>query len=243
MVILIDAVLTTVFFADFGFRLVTARSPRKYFFRGFGWLDLLAAFPVLRILRIVRIVEIGRWLRRMGRQELADELSERRAAATFLFTIWLTVVVIEVSGCLIFAAESGDPNANIKTAGDSVWWGLVTITTVGYGDRFPVTPEGRLIGVMLLFAGIALFTVLTGFIANSFLAPRRRRRLVGAAASTDTRAAIESVRDLLDEQDARAQEIRQRLDDLERSLKANGEPAAPSNAAAAEVSPATSPPS
>ena len=114
------------------------------------------------------------------------------------------------------SSRARDPTSNIHTASDAIWWGLVTITTVGYGDRFPVTDGGRIIGVFLLFAGIALFSVLTGFIANAFLAPRRvaRRR----APRSDTRAAIASMRELMDEQDARSQEIRQRLDELERSL-------------------------
>ena len=73
--------------------------------------------------------------------------------------------------------EHDAPGANITTAGDAIWWGLVTITTVGYGDQYPVTQSGRVIGTFLLFAGIALFSVLTGFIANAFLAPPAKPRL------------------------------------------------------------------
>ena len=97
----------------------------------------------------------------------------------------------------------------------------MTITTVGYGDRFPVTLPGRIIGIFLLTAGVALFSVFTGFIANAFLTPRRRplRRL-----RRDPRggplAELDEIRRLLVEQDDRSRELQGRLDDLERALVA-----------------------
>lgn len=217
VVVLMDLALTPLFAVDFTYRLLSARPRRRYFLHGYGWIDLLAVAPGLRVLRLVRVAQVLRWLRKRGAHDVGDELAERRAAATFLFTVFLVFIVVEVAGALIFTAESVDPSSNIRTPGDAIWWGLVTITTVGYGDRFPVTGIGRIIGVFLLFAGIALFSVLTGFIANVFLAPRRRR--LGRTSGDVGRAAIASMRDLLAEQDARSEQLRQRLDDLERSLK------------------------
>ena len=104
-----------------------------------------------------------------------------------------------------------------RSAGDAIWWALVTITTVGYGDRYPVTDQGRTIGVFLLFAGIALFSVLTGFIANLFLAPRRRLRLAERGGS-DLQVSIDAVRDLVGEQEASAAAMHARLDELQRLL-------------------------
>ena len=110
------------------------------------------------------------------------------------------------------------PGASRKSAGDAIWWGLVTITTVGYGDRYPVTPEGRVIGTFLLLSGIGLFSVLTGFIANVFLAPPSKPRV--APPQDDPRAAIVAVRALMAEQEERAVAIRHHLDELERQVKA-----------------------
>jgi voltage-gated potassium channel len=81
----------------------------------------------------------------------------------------------------ILWAESDKTDANIHTASDAIWWSYVTITTVGYGDRYPVTEWGRLVGVLLLSTGVGLFAVITGFIANVFLAPRRAQANAAAA--------------------------------------------------------------
>jgi voltage-gated potassium channel len=71
-------------------------------------------------------------------------------------------------------AERHSPDANILTASDAIWWVFVSITTVGYGDRFPVTDQGRLIGVVTLTVGVGLFGVVTGFLANLFLGQGRK---------------------------------------------------------------------
>ena len=89
----------------------------------------------------------------------------------------------------ILWAEGGNPNANIHSGSDAVWWAYVTVTTVGYGDRYPVTNEGRLIGIALLTIGVGLFGVLTGFLANTFLAPKHDAAAVarGVGAGRETR--------------------------------------------------------
>ena len=137
------------------------------------------------------------------------------------------VVVVEFAGIAEFYVEQGVAGANIVSAGDSIWWGLVTITTVGYGDQYPVGSAGRIVGVFLLFAGIGLFSVLTGFIANVFLAPDRPRRRVRAAPRTPA-AELAQLTDLLREQERQAGAIRAKLHDLERALlAANLVPIAP----------------
>ncbi len=216
VVVVMDALLTPVFLGDFVFRLLTARSRRAYFFQYSGWIDMIAVLPVVRVLRLVRVVQVSRWMRRRGAADVVSELDRNRAGATFLFTIFLVFLVVEVAGATVLIAESGAPNAIITTAQDAIWWGLVTITTVGYGDMVPVTGMGRIIGIFLLFAGIALFSVLTGFIANFFIAPHRNRLRRGAR--DETSATLLSMHQLLAEQDERSQLMHQRLDELERRL-------------------------
>jgi voltage-gated potassium channel len=75
-----------------------------------------------------------------------------------------------VSSIAILQFE-GPPDSNIKTAGDALWWAMATVTTVGYGDKFPVTPEGRIIASFLMVCGVGLFGTLSGFVASWFLRP------------------------------------------------------------------------
>jgi voltage-gated potassium channel len=225
VIVLMEAALTPLLAFDFLFRLLTAPSRRDYFFRRWGWADLVAAVPGLGLFRVFRMVRVSRLLRLRGREWIAEQVLERRASATFLFTIWLVFVVVEVAGATVFVAESTNPGANITTAADALWWGIVTITTVGYGDQYPTTGAGRIIGVFLLVAGIGLFSVLTAFIANAFLTPRRKLALVRvASASGDPAAALEDVRRLLAEQEDRSADIRARLDDLERAIRTSRAP-------------------
>ena len=216
VVLIMDAIITPIFVFDFLYRLFTASSKRAYFFRGSGWADLLATIPLFRIFRLFRVVRVVRLLGIRGLERFGVDLVEARASATFLLTIFMVLVVLELTGASIYYVESADPAANITSAGDALWWGIVTITTVGYGDQYPVTDGGRIIGVFLLISGIGLFSVLTGFIANIFLAPRRRPRF--ALAAEDPRAIIAGMRLLLSEQEERADKLRTRLDELQRAV-------------------------
>jgi voltage-gated potassium channel len=230
VVLAIEFVLTPIFLADFLLRLGTARPRRAYMVRGWGWADLVAVVPLLRVFRLPHVVAVFRSLRYRAPGAIIEELVVARAAATFFITIFLVIIVLEMSGALVLDAEAGAAGANIQTPGDALWWGYVTITTVGYGDQYPVTPWGRVIGVFLLTAGVALFSVFTGFIANAFLAPRRRRRRWAPVPEPGSaQAEIETIRQLLAEQDERSATIHASLDELERRLLAdpgNGAPRA-----------------
>jgi voltage-gated potassium channel len=86
----------------------------------------------------------------------------------------LALLLIIFSSVSILQFEDA-PTSNIKTAEDAIWWSYVTITTVGYGDKFPVTTEGRIIGVILMTAGVGLFGTLTGFISSWFLTDKNNK--------------------------------------------------------------------
>jgi voltage-gated potassium channel len=212
-----DAAITPLFVFDFLHRFRSAPSRHAYFVHGYGWADLVATVPILRIFRLPRTAMVVRAIRTRGTDRVLAQLSASRAVATFLFTVFLVVAVVEFASATIYYAEKGAAGANIASAGDAIWWALVTITTVGYGDQYPVTLNGRVIGTFLLFAGICLFSVLTGFIANAFLAPRTRLRR--ARRADDVTAALAAVRDLLTEQEDRADDIRQRIDEVERLVE------------------------
>jgi voltage-gated potassium channel len=79
-----------------------------------------------------------------------------------------TILLVAFASVSILIFESG-PDANIRTAEDAIWWSVSTITTVGYGDRFPVSVEGRVIAMVLMISGVGLFGALSGTVASLFI--------------------------------------------------------------------------
>ena len=102
-----------------------------------------------------------------------DVLDNRGQYATFI-TILAAGMVLCVASILVLQFESRSPDANIKTGGDALWWAVVTITTVGYGDYFPVTTLGRLTGVSVMFAGVGIIGALASILASLLVPPPKQ---------------------------------------------------------------------
>ncbi|MBM3854857.1 MAG: two pore domain potassium channel family protein [Verrucomicrobia bacterium] len=88
-------------------------------------------------------------------------------------------MLIVTSSVAMLWFERGE-GANIRTAGDAVWWSVATVTTVGYGDRYPVTTDGRLVAGTLMIAGVGLFGALSGLVASLFLGNREDEKALAA---------------------------------------------------------------
>lgn len=177
-----DAIFSVVFLIDFTYRLTTAPSRKDYFFRHFGWADLLASLPLaqLKFLRIFRLVRVFRLMRGVGGRSVLRTLVRDRAGSA-LFTLLLTgILVLQFGSLLMLRIESDAPGANITTASDSLWYTVVTISTVGYGDQYPVTTAGRIVGAIIIVVGVAIFGTFTGYLANLFLSPRKAPEQVDA---------------------------------------------------------------
>jgi voltage-gated potassium channel len=139
-----DNAVCVVFLADFVRNFI--RADHKLEYLRWGWLDLLASIPTidaLRFARLARVVRIIRVLRgfRSARQLIAFVL-QRRAQSAFWGMALASFILLVFASITILEVERDAPGANITSARDAVWWAYVTITTVGYGDRFPVTTEG-----------------------------------------------------------------------------------------------------
>ena len=171
VVALINSVLTLLFIFDFGLRLATAPSRSHYFIRDYGWADLLAVIPALRIFRLFRIYKAYRIIHKYGGRYIISYLSNNRAASALYILVVMVILIIESGGFMVLQAERAASSANIQTAGDAIWWTYVTITTVGYGDRFPVTTQGRLVGVLVMTTGVAVFATFAGLLSSKLLAP------------------------------------------------------------------------
>ncbi len=166
--------LILVFVFDFSIRLYTARSRSFYFFRDFGWADLFAIVPYFRFLRLFQIFKAYRLIKKHGVHRLIRHVTHHRAESALFVLVFAVIVIIEAGSFLVLVAESASPDANIRTSTDAMWWVYVTITTVGYGDRYPVTDAGRMVGLLVMTTGVGIFATFAGLIANKLIVPGRR---------------------------------------------------------------------
>ncbi|CCH35490.1 ion channel [Actinosynnema sp. NPDC047251] len=146
-----------VFAVDYGTRFVLAVDKRRFFVTHL--FDLLAVLlPVVRQLRVLRLLTVLKVLNRRFSGKIRHQVGVYVAGVTTLVGLCASLAVLD--------AERAHPDATITTFGDAAWWTLTTISTVGYGDRYPVTWEGRLVAALLMIGGIALLGVITGTIAS-----------------------------------------------------------------------------
>ena len=174
---MIDTLICVVFLVDFGVRFARAESKAK--FMRWGWTDLLASIPMLDALRWGRLVRVVRVLRAFRSARVFATFFLRRRAESALATVTALGIALVIFSSLAILNLENDAQSNIRTPGDALWWSLTTITTVGYGDRYPVTTEGRVLAVSLMIAGAALFSTFTAFIATFFMqAPKQNDEMV-----------------------------------------------------------------
>jgi len=171
----VDTGVCFLLLADFCHRFYIAKS--KLEFMKWGWLDLLASIPNLPFLRIGRLVRVLRIIRLLrvirASQRLSSILLHNKVqgGVASVFVTFILLVMFSSIGILI--CEDQNPHATIKTAMDAVWWSVATITTVGYGDLYPVTTEGRILAMVLMISGVGMFGVMSGIVASSLIGSRQ----------------------------------------------------------------------
>jgi len=164
----IDFLVCMILLTDFTRNFI--RAPSKLAFMKWGWIDLLSSIPmveplrwgrlarVVRILRIVRIIRVGMTLHHLFR--------ERRTETSSIGILSAFIITVFTGSIAILFAETA-PHSTITTAGEALWWSIVTVTTVGYGDFYPVTDPGRLVATLLMIIGIGLFSMMAGTLASA----------------------------------------------------------------------------
>jgi voltage-gated potassium channel len=146
-----------LFVLDYGARLALS-SDRVGFVRG-NLFDLaVVALPMLRPLRLLRLITLLSVLNRNVGGSMRGRVAVYVAGATSLVLLIASLAVLD--------AERGVKDATITTFGDAAWWAFTTVTTVGYGDRYPITGQGRFIAGGLMLAGIALLGIVTASLAS-----------------------------------------------------------------------------
>ena len=191
-----NALFSVIFVVDFIYRIVTAPSAGAYFFRHFGWADLLASVPLaqFKVLRVFRLVRVYRLLSDVGIGTVGRALIKDRAGSSLYILLLMGIFVLEFGSLTILGVEEGAPGANITTASDAIWYTMVTISTVGYGDQYPVTDAGRMIGAGIIIVGVGIFGTFTGYLANFFLSPKKKDSAPSVYAADTRTSTVESLR-------------------------------------------------
>lgn len=149
-------ILTGVFAFEYGLRLWSAPNRFQYF--KYSLIDLISILPPVRGARLLRLLRLLRVASDLNKALGTTQLSARALTIARIAIMWVAVVVISALG--MYLAEN-EHNPNVRTIWDALWWAVVTITTVGYGDVSPATTEGRLAAGVLMVLGIAFFSFLT----------------------------------------------------------------------------------
>jgi voltage-gated potassium channel len=218
-----DNLICFVFLFDFALNISGTRPRREYFIYRRGWLDLLGSIPtfglfryaaLLRLARLSRLARISRLLRGQKRKELVTDILQNRGSYATFITILAAMIVLVTSSTLVLQFEAAAPDANITTGGDALWWSVVTITTVGYGDKYPVTLLGRLSGVFVMFAGVGIIGSLASILASLLVPPAPSAEGAPSGEGTPVPAGGESAPAIA----AELASIREELASLRRSL-------------------------
>ena len=200
----IDTLVCFVFIGDFVSNVYKAKS--KWGYLKWGWIDLISSIPNIQILRwgrFARVIRILRILRGLRSTKLILKfLFTNRAKGTFASVAMISFVLTVFSSIAILNCETS-PDSNIKNASDALWWSFVTITTVGYGDFYPVTLLGRIVAVILMTAGVGLFGTFTAYVATFFLEQEEAKE---EKREEDILAEIKSIGERLDKIEKRTEQ-------------------------------------
>ncbi len=175
--------LACIFFLfDFAMHMIAEPRKRDYFIGQRGYFDLLGSIPsfgfsqytaILRIFRLSRLFRMRRLMNPENRKLLRDEILDNRGRYALLLTAIMIGLVLSTASILVLFFESKNPDANITTGGDALWWATVTITTVGYGDKYPITTGGRFTAVLVMFTGVGVIGALASILASILIPPAK----------------------------------------------------------------------
>ena len=229
-----DNAICFVFLGDFAMNMMRAKPTRQYFINGTGLARPDRVHPVhgdlpvgalLRLARLSRLARIGRLLSGKARTELIKDVLENRGQYAVFITLLSAGIVLSSASILMLQAESRSPDANIQTGQEALWWTLVTITTVGYGDFFPVTGPGRLIATFVMFAGVGIIGALASILASILVPPPKEQdpkviEAEAAAAAAEADTAAQNAQAAAEASDAVTAELRRMREELAELRKA-----------------------
>ena len=180
---LIEIVIITIFSIEYLLRIFVTNKKFKYIFSFYGLIDLLTILPfylsltidlrslrALRLLRLFRILKLVRFNKAINRFQEALKIA-REEIIIFIFA---TCIVLYLSSVGIFFFENAIQPDKFSSVFHSLWWAIVTLTTVGYGDIYPLTLGGRIFTFFILILGLGIVGIPAGLIASALTAVRRK---------------------------------------------------------------------
>jgi voltage-gated potassium channel len=192
-----DVFSVAVFTVEYGLRLWTCTLDKRYHsaikgrFRysltPFALVDLFAILPFyipfvipldLRFIRILRLLRIGRVLK-MGRYSESIQTFERvfsRKKEELAMALFLILILLVLCSSVMYYAESEIQPDKFGSIPEAMWWGVITLTTVGYGDVYPLTPVGKFVGGVVALLGVAMYALPTGILAHGFAEELQSKR-------------------------------------------------------------------
>lgn len=170
----IDTFICLVFWcqllADF------CRSKDKTTYLKTHWIDFIASIPIIEQIRFARLLQIFRVIRLIrSSQHVLNQIRSNRREATVASIFLLLTVLVSVGSALMLILEGKVPESNIKDASDALWWVFVTISTVGYGDHYPVTVLGKMLAAVIIVCGVGLFGMVAGLVSSIISDPEQKK--------------------------------------------------------------------
>ena len=174
---LFELISVIVFSAEFILRIVLTKSPFKYIFSFFGIIDLLAILPFylasgidLRSIRIFRLFRLFRIFKLLKYNSAIDRVSDAFSSIKKELVVFgvATLFLLYVAAVGIYYCENPAPPEKFKSVFHSLWWSVTTLTTVGYGDMYPITVGGKLFTSLIVFIGMGMVAIPTGLLASAF---------------------------------------------------------------------------
>ncbi|WP_159738029.1 potassium channel family protein [Vibrio atypicus] len=203
----LDFLICSIFVLQLSVDLI--RSTNRVQFMKRHWIDFLASLPMIEPLRYARLFSILRVILVIrSSRSVFKQLLKNKHETTLASILLLMVILITIGSSMMLFIEGHSPDANIKDGGDAMWWALVTISTVGYGDHYPVTDGGRILAAGLIVCGVGLFGMISGLVTSMITSPSKSQT---SRSVNKERLLLE----LVEKQD----EILRRLDKIEQQQK------------------------
>lgn len=214
-VIVVTGMLINVIFWIDSFYWLKKLPNRRYLTDYYGRLAFIGNLLFLTPIRLLQIILFYRKLRKLKIRPTKDIRIKQNSQGVLLLFLFAAIVIFQMAGVSILIFESNDPSANIVTSEDALWWSLVTVATVGYGDKFPITTGGRVVALFLMIVGIAMFGIFTSTLSDWFRRPRRKRKEEGDEKVKQRAITLSEMQQLLDQQSL---VLQSRIDRLEEKL-------------------------